>query len=170
MTTLGDNVKLKERMLEMYWKCEGTKTGQMKGSVDIKGFEDTMRVYGISWGVATNVDQQSGQATGKRLHEPLIITKPVDKATPLLLNAMCSHENIKKTEFIYLDVPGGATAAAKMVKVFSIITEDGYIGKIEAGSTSEGVLLEKIHLYFTKITWRHEVSKAEAYDDRHDTI
>ena len=165
---LGDNVKLKERMLEMYWKAKGKVQGDLKNGCDIKGYESFSRVYGVSWGIHGPVDQQTGQRTGKRQLEPLVITKPVDKSTPSLLQAMINNEVIDSSEFTFLDVPGVATAAQKMVRILTVKTTNGAIAKIEAGSTPEGQMLEKIYLYFDKIIWRHEIATTEAMDERID--
>jgi type VI secretion system secreted protein Hcp len=39
-------------------------------------------------------DAASGLPTGKRQHKPMVITKAVDKATPLLMNVLTNNENI----------------------------------------------------------------------------
>jgi prepilin-type processing-associated H-X9-DG protein len=39
-------------------------------------------------------DSASGLPTGKRQHKPMVITKEWDKATPLLMQALVSNENI----------------------------------------------------------------------------
>lgn len=42
---------------------------------------------GVDGEAKASQDAASGQPTGKRQHKPLSVTKPVDKATPLLMKA-----------------------------------------------------------------------------------
>ena len=154
------------RLLELFWKAKGAQQGDMKNQCDMKGYEGFSRVIGVSWGVEGPVDQQSGQRTGQRILEPLVITKKIDHSTPSLTQAMVNNEVIKESEFAYVDVPGHQTQGQKMVRILTIKTENGAISKIEAGTTPEGLLIEKIHLLFNKITWRHEIAKTEATDER----
>ena len=37
-------------------------------------------------------------ATGKRMHKPFVITKELDKSTPLLYQALVNNENIAEFE------------------------------------------------------------------------
>ena len=41
-------------------------------------------------------DAASGLPTGKRQHKPLTITKEVDKASPLLMQALVNNENLSE--------------------------------------------------------------------------
>jgi type VI secretion system secreted protein Hcp len=168
MTTIGDMIKQKERDVQMYWKCTGMKQGDMHNSCDIKAYEKYSRVFGVAWGIVGQVDIHTGLSTGKRVEEPLVITKPIDKSTPSLLQAMIQNESIKDSEFIYLDFPGSKVQVNTMVKILTIKTENGHISKIEAGTTDFGAMIERISLHFDKITWRHEIANTEATDSRTD--
>jgi type VI secretion system secreted protein Hcp len=44
-------------------------------------------------------DAQSGLATGKRMHKPWVLTKELDKSTPVLYNMLCTNENITTATF-----------------------------------------------------------------------
>jgi type VI secretion system Hcp family effector len=158
------------RMLEMFWKGKGAKQGDLKNSCDMKGYETYSRVIAIQWGVSGEVDHQTGHRTGHRILDPLIITKRVDASSPLLLAAMIGNETIKESEFVYVDILGHQTQAAKTGRVLTITTTNGVITKVEGGSTEEGMMIERIYLYFDKITWRHDVGKTEAMDDRTDNV
>jgi type VI secretion system Hcp family effector len=64
-------------------------------------------------GIVSPRDVATGQATGKRVHKPLVITKELDKATPLLLRSMQSKEPITEAT-LYLFKP----AANGKVQIF----------------------------------------------------
>lgn len=87
--------------LNAYLKLKGQTQGDIKGSVTQKGREDSIMVIAYSHEVVSPRDAASGLPTGKRQHKPLVITKEIDKATPLLFNALVNNENIPewKLEF-----------------------------------------------------------------------
>lgn len=80
--------------LNAYLTLTGETQGQIKGSVTQAGREDSIEVYGWNHEVVSPRDAASGLPTGKRQHKPIIITKPIDKATPLLMNLLTNNENI----------------------------------------------------------------------------
>jgi type VI secretion system secreted protein Hcp len=43
-------------------------------------------------------DPASGLPTGKRMHKPFVITKELDKSSPLLYNVLVNNENITEWE------------------------------------------------------------------------
>jgi type VI secretion system secreted protein Hcp len=84
--------------LNAYLKLTGQKQGDIKGSVTQKGREDSIMVIAVSHEIVSPRDSASGLPTGKRMHKPLVITKELDKASPLLYNVLCNNENITKFE------------------------------------------------------------------------
>lgn len=82
--------------LNAYLKLEGETQGQVKGSVTQVGREDSIMVIAVNHEILTPRDAASGMATGKRQHKPLVITKEVDKSTPLLYNILTNNENCTK--------------------------------------------------------------------------
>ncbi len=53
-----------------------------------------MLVYAATHDVASPRDMASGQASGRRMHKPFVITKAVDRSTPQLYQAMVTNENL----------------------------------------------------------------------------
>ncbi len=43
-------------------------------------------------------DPKSGQPTGQRVHQPIIVTKVQDRCSPLLFNALVSGENLSECQ------------------------------------------------------------------------
>jgi type VI secretion system secreted protein Hcp len=87
--------------LNAYLKMSGQKSGEVKGSVTQKGREDSIMVHAYSHEIVTPRDAASGLPTGKRMHKALIITKEIDKASPILYNIMVNNENIPKWELLF---------------------------------------------------------------------
>jgi type VI secretion system secreted protein Hcp len=78
-----------------YLKVEGTKQGQFKGEVERNGSR-WIEITAFSAGVQSPRDAATGQASGKRQHKPIVITKEIDKASPQLLQAVTTNEVLKE--------------------------------------------------------------------------
>lgn len=81
--------------LNAYLAIVAEKQGQIKGSVTQKGREGKIMVIAVAHEIVCPRDPASGQPTGKRMHKPLIITKELDRSTPLLYSVLVNNENIK---------------------------------------------------------------------------
>ncbi len=84
--------------LNAYLKLKGQKQGEIKGSVTQKGREGKIAVIAVSHQIASPRDAASGLPTGKRIHKPFVITKELDRSSPLLYTALCNNENISEFE------------------------------------------------------------------------
>lgn len=84
--------------LNAYLKLKAQKQGDIKGSVTLKGRENTIEVIAFNHEVTHPRDAATGLATGKRRHLPLIITKELDRSTPLLMQALISNDIITSFE------------------------------------------------------------------------
>jgi type VI secretion system secreted protein Hcp len=84
--------------LNAYLQLKGAKQGAIKGSVVQKGRENKILVIAVDHGISSPIGTGSGAATGKRVHQPLMITKELDKSSPPLYNAFISNENITEWE------------------------------------------------------------------------
>lgn len=139
-----------------YLLINGAKTGDVKGGVKQSGHEDQIEVLALSHSILVPTDVHSGQIFGRRQHKPFIITKALDKATPLLYQMMCTGENIKKATLVFNKV--GPTGGE--VKFFTYTLEDAKI--IEIKSVLHNVKdksldylphLEEVSLSYRKINW-----------------
>ena len=84
--------------LQAYLKLKAQKQGEIKGSVTQKGREGKIAVIAVSHEIISPRDPASGLPTGKRMHKPFVITKELDKSTPLLYNVLVNNENITEWE------------------------------------------------------------------------
>jgi type VI secretion system secreted protein Hcp len=76
----------------------GAKQGEVKGSITQKGREGKIAVIAVNHEIVSPRDAATGQATGRRQHGPLVITKEVDKATVPLRNMLVMNEPTKEFE------------------------------------------------------------------------
>ena len=84
--------------LNAYLKLKGQKTGEIKGSVTQKGREGKIMVIAVSHEIVSPRDSASGLPTGKRMHKPFVITKELDKSSPLLYTVLVNNENLTDWE------------------------------------------------------------------------
>ncbi len=80
--------------LNAYLRLKGQKQGEIKGSVTQKGREGSIMVIAVSHEIISPRDPASGLPTGKRMHKPFVITKELDKSSPLLYNVLVNNENV----------------------------------------------------------------------------
>ena len=84
--------------LNAYLRLVGEKSGEIRGSVTQKGRENKILVIAASHDVISPHDAASGQATGKRQHQPFVITKPVDRASAPLHQVQAANERLREWE------------------------------------------------------------------------
>jgi len=80
--------------LNAYLRLKGQKQGEIKGSVTQKGRENSIMVIAVSHEIVSPRDPASGLPTGKRMHKPFVITKELDKSSPILYNVLVNNENV----------------------------------------------------------------------------
>lgn len=77
-----------------YMNITGELQGNIQGSVTLAGRENTMEVIGFGHNVSTPYDSSTGIPNGTPQHRPIRVLKDIDKASPLLANALFNNENL----------------------------------------------------------------------------
>ncbi|MCK8784363.1 Hcp family type VI secretion system effector [Roseomonas sp. NAR14] len=86
---------------------KGAFTADSVGNIYQEGHEDTLFCQSVSYEVALPRDPQSGQVTGQRVHQPAKILKYVDKASPMLMQALASGELLQIEADFYRTATSG---------------------------------------------------------------
>ena len=114
-----------------YASFKGSKQGQLKGESHGKGGREDKGFFLIqSFDMAgeTPVDANKGDASGKRTHKPLTITKEADGASPQLLQAHYSNEVFDNIVIQTLDDQNKVTKTIKLTNaVISDLRKSGAI-------------------------------------------
>jgi type VI secretion system secreted protein Hcp len=139
--------------LNAYLKLTGKKQGDITGSVTQKGREGKIMVIAVNHEVASPGDAGSGQATGKRQHKPFVITKELDKSTPLLFNALINNEVIVTWElqFFTSQAKGGAGSGTE-TNHYTVRLTNANITDIKS------IMLNNKHPEFAKLAEYEEVA------------
>ncbi|HRI68160.1 MAG TPA: type VI secretion system tube protein TssD [Polyangium sp.] len=84
--------------LNAYLKIVAQRQGPILGSVTQRGREGSIQVIAVMHEITSPRDPASGRPTGKRAHKPLVLTKLLDRSSPLLYSVLVFNENISTFE------------------------------------------------------------------------
>lgn len=147
--------------LNAYLTLTGQRQGEIKGSVTQKGREGRIMIIAVSHEIVSPRDAASGLPTGKRMHKPLILTKELDKSSPLLYSALCTNENITKFELqFWTPQLKAATGVGAEVQHYKVELKNANIANINfrmANNKHPDLMkfaeYEEIAFTYEEITW-----------------
>ena len=118
--------------LNAYLKMKGQQQGEIKGSVTQKGRENKIMVIAVNHEITSPRDPASGLPTGKRMHKPFVITKELDKSSPLLYQILATNENIPEWELMFYTSQIKATQGTGMeVQHYTVKLTNANIASID---------------------------------------
>jgi len=154
--------------LDAYLRLEGETQGTISGSATRRGREGAIVVYGWSHQVVSPRDAASGMATGRRQHHPFVITKPVDRATPLLRNLLTQNENIPQWRLECWQ----AVRSGKQVLVYTVELVNASVAEIRAEQlnnqypeNAKHEIREHVSFSYQKVIWTWQDGGIVAEDD-----
>ena len=130
-----------------------TATGAKQGPITGDGPGGTIVLAEASHAIVSPRDAASGLPTGKRQHKPFVISKPLDKSTPLLMKALVNNENLSAVTFSFRR--GGSATPYMTVK----LTDASVSSNEQTGE------IEIIQLTYRKIEWTWVDGGVTAQDD-----
>lgn len=155
--------------LNAFALLKGKSQGEIKGESTQRGEhrDDALEIYGWNHEVISPRDAASGLPTGKRQHKPLQIIKKIDKASPLLMNALCTNEEIEEfTMRLYRPERSGSEQFFFEIKItganISSIRHESRFNKEEKNMRIEP--LEYVSLTYQTISWSQVVDSTTAQD------
>ena len=154
--------------LNAYLMMEGDTQGNVEGSCTQAGREGKMEIYGFSHEVISPRDAASGLPTGKRQHKPFVVTKPVDKATPITFNVLVNNENLstwrlecwrpsrsgKEFQYYSIELTNASVASVRTEMLNNKYPEN-----------MKHEVREHVAYCYQKITWTWEDGGISAEDD-----
>ncbi|MBT8469807.1 MAG: type VI secretion system tube protein Hcp [Deltaproteobacteria bacterium] len=125
----------------------------IEGSAEDANREGTIECASFDWGV--NAAMAAGTPTADRDYEPIRIVKRIDKATPLIWQAMCQNAKIEAKFCFYRPPTADEDAMYFMVEI-----TDGRIATIDVNSphsnfdspSSQAMPTETVTLVYNNIT------------------
>jgi type VI secretion system secreted protein Hcp len=117
------------------------------------GPNGTIILNGLSHAITSPRDAASGQASGKRMHKPFVITKELDKSTPMFLQKIITNATLAVVTFNF--TRGTSTTPYLTVK----LTNAQVASRTQTGAT------EEISFTYQKIEWTWVDGGITAVDD-----
>ena len=158
--------------LNAYLKLKGQKQGEIKGSVTQKGREGTILVFAVDHLIVSPRDAASGQASGKRTHHPIKITKEVDKASVPLYSALVTNENLPTWELNFWRQKTLGRGSGVEVQYFTIKLTNAKVVSVHLvkPNTKDSDLkslpdYEEVEFSYQKIEWTWTDGGLTAMDD-----
>jgi type VI secretion system secreted protein Hcp len=128
-----------------------TDTGKSLGKVMItgltKGQRTTFEISSFQFGNGSSSDAGTGMPSGKRQHGPIVITKTVDAASPTLLQALLTNEELKTMEIVLPHAGGGVT---QTVKLTNAIVVSEILGRPDTGKGESQV--QTLYIQYQKLS------------------
>jgi type VI secretion system secreted protein Hcp len=137
-------------------------TGELGSSIQggsrTKGREGSIEVLSFAHGVYAPADSSTGNLTGGRTHQPLVVHKDFDRASPYLYRAVASGIPLRTAELRWYKID----ESGREVVYFIMAMEDVRITSVTPHMhdiKDEGKMLynhrEAVSMRYKKITWTH---------------
>jgi type VI secretion system secreted protein Hcp len=154
--------------MPFYMTLEGTAQGAIEGSCDQTGREGTILCQAFQHDISIPRDPQTGQPSGLRVHNPLVVTKFYDKASPKLYQALTSGERMTDVTMKWYRIDNAGIEE----HYFTIKLEDAIVVSIkpyvpnclDPHYESYGHM-EDVAYTYRKIIWTWEPDGIESEDD-----
>lgn len=134
---------------------EGTKQGVFPG-----GKGGAIGGLGFSYLVKSPRDLASGQASGKRQHGPIVVTKTVGTASPQIFQALVTNEVLKS---VVVDLPGGEDGNGYTIKLSNATVSE--VKQYTEVVNGRGTVLEDVSFTFQSIEVQDPGTRSMAKDD-----
>jgi type VI secretion system secreted protein Hcp len=156
--------------LPAYMTATGEVQGNIQGGVTQAGREGSMEITEYGHGISTPVDNASGLPSGAQQHRPIRVTKPIDRATPILMSVMSHNETLTSVTFRFWK----PNLSGEEQQYFTVELINAHIVNINHSnqnklptdwSTLPVPALETLTLTYQKIVWTWEEFGITAEDD-----
>lgn len=149
---------------QKYLSIKGTKQGQFKGEKNPLRNAKWIEILEFSYPVQAPRDANSGQASGKRQHSPITVTKEWGAASPQLLNACTTNEVLTEVVIQVADnsKPGSHETVVDTITLTNavIVARRPHVGHAAHGGRN----LTEFDITFQKIEMAAVASKSSAKD------
>ena len=154
--------------LSAYLTLVGQKQGAINGSVTEKPHENSILVHAYENLITSPRDQTSGLPTGKRIHQPITITKDLDHSSVPLWNALVTNEILTTWQLKFwlttsIEVSTQIYTVSLTNALVTSIREYRADSVVQANAT--GAALQDVTFTYQKIQWTWNDGGLTATDD-----
>jgi len=145
----------------------GAMSADSVGTLSVSSHEDTIQIQEFELGVAVPTDPQSGQPTGRRVHTGARVVKYMDKASPLILQAIATGEQLTKVKIeFYRTSTSGSQELYYTVEMeeATLVGLKPYFPNALDSDSANYAHMEELKMTYKKITVTHEVAGTSGGD------
>ena len=130
----------------------------VQGSVSVSGREGSIEVLAFEHQLRIPTDGDTGELTGTRKHEPFVITKAYDAATPYLYKACSNGQTLQSLVLSWFKIDETGTEVEYFrhtlegVKVTSVKPVMANVKDLEKERYPH---LEEVAIRYQKVTWTY---------------
>ena len=153
---------------EFYVTIKGRKQGQFKGESLREREKGKIPALRFVYAVKSPRDAATGQASGKRQHTPIMITKQWGPASPQIFQALVTNEVLEQVLFEFIQT--GADGAEEVYYTITLTNAaiadlKQYLDKTQQDTGFAAHACEDVSFTFQKIEVEHIGAKTAASDD-----
>ncbi|MCD4737334.1 MAG: type VI secretion system tube protein Hcp [Bacteroidales bacterium] len=124
------------------------------GNWGYQGYEECSIVFDLDWGVHVPRDATTGMPSGNRQHQPLTVTKNIDKSSVCFITKICEHQHIPEI-ILYLfwfNPNNGAIELYYEIRMWNCIVVDFSHGVVYTGN-DKYAHTDVISFIYEKMRW-----------------
>ena len=115
-----------------YLKLKSQKNGELRGIVRQRGVEGSIPIIAVHHEINSPKDMATGMSSGKRQHQPIVITKEVDNVTPILYQILVTNDLITEASLLFYGPdPSSMLSSSPESNIYTITFRKATIGRIE---------------------------------------
>jgi type VI secretion system secreted protein Hcp len=115
-----------------YLKLTGEKSGELRGVARQRGLEGAIPIIAVQHEIIAPKDIATGLSSGKRQHQPIVITKEVDNVSPILYQMLTTNELIREASLLFYGTdPSSILNSSVESNIYTITFRAASISKIE---------------------------------------
>src|SRR4051794_34994648 len=107
-----------------FMNVDGGTLGTIEGEATEQGHEKWITVSGYDGDTSVPVSTGGGGSTGRVQFKPIVITKPIDKATPKLFQALVTNRRLPAVQIDFVRPNGAGDEVFYSVKLEQVIVTD----------------------------------------------
>ena len=145
----------------------GAMSSDSVGTLSNANQEDSIQIQEFELGVEIPTDPQSGQPTGRRVHKGARVVKYIDKASPLLLQAIATGEQLTTVGIQFFRTAASGTQehyyTVTLTEASLVKCRPYFPNALDPASTSYSHM-EELHFQYKGIEVTHEVGGTSGSD------
>jgi len=155
------------RAADISLNITGSKQGEFKGGSKKKDRSNAIDVWDYSTQVVSPRDATTGQATGRRQHQPIVIYTEVEGgAVPMFHTALITNEQVSKW---MLQCWRSDPKASKQVVYYTVELKNAVVSELEIFCDEDGRPNAKVSFTFDEITHTWKDGNITSTDTWHGT-